>query len=121
MSCLPPWIAAAIASFAPLFSRRVWAHTQVLLAAALRGPGALTRRSSTASIAASATRAGPAWRRGAYSWRCSLLRVVRRWWPERAIVAVADSGYAALAFLAACGSWRRPVTVVTRLRLDAAL
>ncbi len=54
-------------------------------------------------------------------WARQLLRVIRRWWPERAIVAVADSGYAALAFLAACSSWRRPVTVVTRLRLDAAL
>ncbi len=54
-------------------------------------------------------------------WARQLLRVVRRWWPERAIVAVADSGYAALAFLAACRSWRKPVTVVTRLRLDAAL
>lgn len=54
-------------------------------------------------------------------WARQLLLVVRRWWPERAIVAVADSGYAALAFLAACRSWRTPVTVVTRLRLDAAL
>ena len=54
-------------------------------------------------------------------WARQLLRVVRRWWPERAIVAVADSGYAALAFLAACRSWQRPVAVVTRLRLDAAL
>lgn len=50
-----------------------------------------------------------------------VLLVVRRWWPERARVAVADSSYAALAFLAACGAWRDPVTVVTRLRLDAAL
>ena len=49
-----------------------------------------------------------------------LLRAVRRWQPERASVAVADSGYAALAFLAACRSWRKPVAVVTRLRLDAA-
>ncbi len=54
-------------------------------------------------------------------WARQLLCVVRRWWPERAIVAVADSGYAALAFLAACRAWRQPVTVVTRLRLDAAL
>jgi hypothetical protein len=50
-----------------------------------------------------------------------LLLVVRRWWPDRAIVAVADSGYAALEFLAACRAWPNPVTVVTRLRLDAAL
>ena len=54
-------------------------------------------------------------------WARQLLLVVRRWWPERAIVAVADSTYAALEFLAACRAWRDPVTVVTRLRLDAAL
>ena len=54
-------------------------------------------------------------------WARQLLLVVRRWWPERAIVAVADSTYAALEFLAACRAWRTPVTVVTRLRLDAAL
>jgi hypothetical protein len=35
-------------------------------------------------------------------WARQLLLVIRRWWPERAIVAVADSSYAALAFLAAC-------------------
>src|SRR5438067_1738554 len=54
-------------------------------------------------------------------WARQLLLVVRRWWPDRAIVVIADSTYAALAFLAACGAWRTPVTVVTRLRLDAAL
>jgi hypothetical protein len=54
-------------------------------------------------------------------WARQLLLVVRRWWPARAIVAVADSTYAALEFLAACRSWRAPVAVVTRLRLDAAL
>jgi hypothetical protein len=54
-------------------------------------------------------------------WARQLLLVVRRPWPDRAIVAVADSTYAALAFLAACQSWSSPVTVITRLRLDAAL
>jgi hypothetical protein len=54
-------------------------------------------------------------------WARQLLLTVRRWWPEREVVAVADSSYAALEFLAACRAWRRPVTVVTRLRLDAAL
>jgi hypothetical protein len=54
-------------------------------------------------------------------WARQLLAVVRRWWPDRPIVAVADSTYAALEFLAACRSWPNPVTVVTRLRLDAAL
>jgi hypothetical protein len=54
-------------------------------------------------------------------WAGQLLLVVRRWWPERPIVAVADTTYAALEFLARCRSWPTPVTVVTRLRLDAAL
>jgi len=50
-----------------------------------------------------------------------MLLVVRRWWPDRAVVVVADSAYAVLEFLAACQSWRTPVSVITRLRLDAAL
>jgi DDE superfamily endonuclease len=54
-------------------------------------------------------------------WARQLLLVVRRWWPDRPIVAVADSTYAALEFLAGCRSWPNPVAVVTRLRLDAAL
>src|SRR5262245_26675465 len=46
---------------------------------------------------------------------------VRRWLPERMLVVVADSSYAAIELLSACASLPRPVTVVTRLRLDAAL
>ena len=48
----------------------------------------------------------------------SMLRVVARWLPGRRMVVVADSSFAALAFLDAVASY---VTVVTRLRLDAAL
>jgi hypothetical protein len=55
-------------------------------------------------------------------WADQLLLVVRRWWPERPIVAVADSTDAALEFLAGCRRAKpTPITVVTRLRLDAAL
>jgi hypothetical protein len=54
-------------------------------------------------------------------WARQLLRQVRRWLPERPLVAVADSGYAAIALLACCARLRHPITVVTRLRLDAAL
>ena len=54
-------------------------------------------------------------------WARQLLRVVHRWWPDRSLVAVADSTYAALECLAAGGVGRQPVAVVTRLRLDAAL
>jgi DDE superfamily endonuclease len=54
-------------------------------------------------------------------WARQLLLLVRRWWPDRPLVAVADSSYAALELLAACQAWPQPVTVITRLRLDAAL
>jgi hypothetical protein len=54
-------------------------------------------------------------------WARQMLLLLRRWWPDRAIIAVADSSYAALELLAACQGWPQPVTVITRLRLDAAL
>jgi DDE superfamily endonuclease len=54
-------------------------------------------------------------------WARQMLLLLRRWWPDRALIAVADSSYAALELLAACRRWPQPVTVITRLRLDAAL
>ncbi len=54
-------------------------------------------------------------------WARQVLLTIRRWWPDRPLIVVADSSYAALELLAACQSWSRPVTMVTRLRLDAAL
>jgi hypothetical protein len=55
-------------------------------------------------------------------WARQALLLVRRWWPEREIVAVADSAYASLRLLASCRRFLpKPVTFVTRLRLDAAL
>jgi len=54
-------------------------------------------------------------------WARQSLFLVRRWWPEREIVAVADSGYAAIALLGRCARLPKPIAIVTRLRLDAAL
>jgi hypothetical protein len=54
-------------------------------------------------------------------WAWQLLLQVRRWYPEREIVAVADSAYSSLKLLFRCRSLSKPVTFVTRLRLDAAL
>ncbi len=57
-------------------------------------------------------------------WARQLLRQVRRWLPERTLVVVADSSFAALELLA---SWQCPkhpaasIIAVTRLRLDANL
>jgi hypothetical protein len=54
-------------------------------------------------------------------WAWQLLLLVRRWYPEREIVAVADSTYASLKLLDRCRRLSDPITFITRLRLDAAL
>jgi hypothetical protein len=54
-------------------------------------------------------------------WAWQLLLQLRRWYPKREIVAVADSTYASLKLLFRCQNLSRPVTFITRLRLDAAL
>ena len=54
-------------------------------------------------------------------WAWQMLLLVRRWYPERAIVAVADGGYASLKLLDRCRRLSNPITFITRLRLDAAL
>ena len=57
-------------------------------------------------------------------WMRQSLLVVRRWFPERDVVLVADSGFAVLELLSALQRLKaphRPIAVVTRLRKDAAL
>jgi hypothetical protein len=54
-------------------------------------------------------------------WAWQMLSLVRRWYPERQIVAVADGGYASLKLLDRCRYLKNPITFITRLRLDAAL
>lgn len=54
-------------------------------------------------------------------WAWQMLLLVRRWHPERQIVAVADRTYASLKLLDRCRKLRKPITFITRLRLDAAL
>ena len=68
---------------------------------ALRGKAAATSRSSNVPAGSSAQAA--------------------RWLPGRALTVVADSGYAAIELLAWCQRLPAPVTLITRLRLDAAL
>ena len=45
----------------------------------------------------------------------------RRWLPHRPLVLVGDNGYAVLDLLHPCQSLREPVTLIAKLRLDAAL
>src|SRR5215211_5200771 len=52
-------------------------------------------------------------------WAWQLLLQVRRWHPEREIVAVADGGYASLKLLDRCRRLKKkPITFINRLRLD---
>jgi DDE superfamily endonuclease len=54
-------------------------------------------------------------------WGRQRLLPFRRWLPERSLVLVVDSGYAALDFLGGLANRQRSITCITRLRLDAQL
>jgi DDE superfamily endonuclease len=55
------------------------------------------------------------------NWGRQMLLQLRRWMPDRPIVLVVDSGYAALDFLGCLANRKQPITCITRLRLDAQL
>jgi hypothetical protein len=50
-----------------------------------------------------------------------MIRQLRRWLPDRYLVVVADNSYAVLERFSCAAGLQQPVTVITRLRLDAAL
>jgi hypothetical protein len=54
-------------------------------------------------------------------WARQVLRQVRRWVPQRELIVVADSSFAVLTLLDALRHLPQRVTMITRLRLDAAL
>jgi hypothetical protein len=54
-------------------------------------------------------------------WMRQALFKIRRWLPHRAIVFVADSSYAVIDLLASMAQLARPITLVVRFRMDAAL
>ena len=55
------------------------------------------------------------------TWARQMIRLVRRWWPTRALILLADGGYAAVCLGLSCRALCPSVTFVTRLRLDAGL
>ncbi len=54
-------------------------------------------------------------------WARQMVMQLRRWLPQRKLVLVGYNGYAVLDLLRCCQSLREPVTLIARLRLDAAL
>jgi len=63
------------------------------------------------------TRSG--WHKRSVDWVRQMMKQVRRWLPERVLVLVVDGGFAAVAL--ALAGYEHQVTLVARLRLDAAL
>jgi len=54
-------------------------------------------------------------------WAMVMIGKVRRWQPQREIVLVGDGTYAAVLLVQRCQRFKRPVKLVSRLRLDARL
>ena len=54
-------------------------------------------------------------------WARQMILQLRRWLPHRSLVLVGDNSYAVLDLLHRCRSLAQPVTLIARLRLDAAL
>jgi len=54
-------------------------------------------------------------------WARQMLFQLRRWLPKRALVVVADSGYAVIELLSHMSELKNPICMITRFRLDAAL
>jgi hypothetical protein len=55
------------------------------------------------------------------NWAAHMLDKVHRWQPERKITLVGDGSYAAVVLVQRCQRFKKPVTLVSRLRLDARL
>src|SRR5688572_21542234 len=54
-------------------------------------------------------------------WARQMIYQLRRWLPKCELVVVGDNSYAVIDLLHACQSLAHPVTMITRLRMDAAL
>ena len=94
------WVVLAVLVPVP-WRRRVWALPVLTALSWPRGKG--PRRGHKSSI----------------DWARQLVLQVRRWVPQRPLILVTDGGFAAVGLAAACR--RHRITLVFRLRIDAAL
>lgn len=97
------WLTVMLLAPIP-FAQRVWAlpFLTVLMPSARYYQGRLRQKDQT-------------------DWKRQVLLQMRRWLPHRRLVCVADSAYAALELLGRVLQLARPITMVVRFRLDAAL
>jgi len=54
-------------------------------------------------------------------WACFMIERVRRWQPQSEIFLVGDGSYAAIVLIQRCQRLKKPVRLISRLRLDAVL
>jgi hypothetical protein len=54
-------------------------------------------------------------------WACQMIKQLRRWLPFHPVVLIGDGAYAAVKLALCCAGFSTPVSLVSRLRLDAAL
>ncbi|HMB03933.1 MAG TPA: transposase [Isosphaeraceae bacterium] len=94
------WVALVVLVPVP-WSHRVWA---LPLLTSLSGPEGSGRRAA---------------HKTSIDWTRQMVLQVRRWLPERELILVTDGGFAAVELARACQ--RQGVTMICRLRLDAAL
>jgi hypothetical protein len=94
------WVTIMLLAWVP-FARRVWALPFLTLLAPSERAG---RRHKTQA-----------------DWMRQALLQIRSWLPKRTIVFVGDAGYAVFDLLSRMARLKQPITVVTRIRMDAAL
>lgn len=98
------WICLAILVPVP-WSRRMWALPFMTVPAL--GEQTSTRLSKR--------------HRTLVDWADRMMDKVRRWQPDREITLVGDGSYAAVVLVQRCQRLKKPITLVSRLRLDARL
>jgi DDE superfamily endonuclease len=94
------WVTIMLLTWVP-FARRVWALPFLTLLAPSERE---SRRHKTQA-----------------DWMRQALLQIRSWLPKRSIVFVGDAGYAVFDLLSRMARLKQPITVVTRIRMDAAL
>src|SRR5438045_2213524 len=129
MEALPREIVRVLRVCEDIFSERVWDWAQVQVVGAILSPGQRTVAAVLGALRRSEERQFQNYPRAPPraphktipALGRQMIRQVGRWLPDRALVVVADSTYAALELLADAAGLPQPVTMVARLRLDAAL
>jgi hypothetical protein len=122
MLTLPKEFVTLMTTLAPLFTKQVWQHVQILLVPISWAKRVWVLPFLTVLAPSEHYHQERGQRHKKLTdWARQMLLVVRRWVPERTLVIVTDSSFAVLTRLSRVRQLPNPLWCVTRLRLDAAL